>query len=190
MKGLLELDPEKRSSADSILCHAFFDDVREQPTKEPSPHQVKRVHSSTYRSSKYAALDGEEEIDHAKRYPSHSQERNSMMRATGTFGTHDLRPFDTNESRLSLNNRDEHYVMGDKKKALSNTRNGSFMIKDAPASSSRKDSTNQSKREDRESRNEHNDSRGFVNAQTNGRRKVSDPKKSVSNLKMFRIRRP
>jgi hypothetical protein len=188
LKGLLEMDPEKRSTADAILAHAFFDDVREQPVKDPSPRgPVKRVHSSTYRTAKYGTFEGDEELENGKRYPSHSQERSNYMRATGMFGTHDLRPLDTNESRLSVNNREEHYVLGDKKKSFANTRTGNFMIKDSQAASTRKEASNNSRREERDPRNEHNDSRGYVNTQTTGRRKVLDPKKSVSNFKMFRI---
>jgi hypothetical protein len=192
LKSLLEMDPERRCSADTILSHSFFDEVRDQPIKEPSPRggQVKRVHSSTYRTAKYGTLEGEEDFEGGKRYPSHSQERSSYMRATGMFGTQDLRLLDTNESRLSVNNKDEHFVMGEKKKSFASTRTGGFMIKDSQVANPRKEASNQSRREEREPKNDQNDSRGFVNPQNNGRRKVLDPKKSVSNFKMFRIRRP
>jgi hypothetical protein len=180
----LELDPAKRPSAESVLAHAYFDDVRAASGKDPSPRGAteKRVHSSTYKTTKYSQAEGDDDIDATKRHPSHSQERKSYMRATGMFGTHDLRMIEANESRLSTNTREDVHTMGEKKRSFANTRIGGFMIKEGQTTSSRKEGSAYSKKDERE---QNNDSKGLVNAP--GRKRM-DPKKSIANFKMFRIR--
>lgn len=183
------MDPEKRPSADSVLAHAYFDEVRhKERSLSPRPHE-KRVHSSTYRTNKYSTADGEEELDNGKRHPSHSHERNSQMRATGIFGTQDLRALESNTSQLSVNPSEAG--VGEKKKSFGNTKVG-FLIKEAHAQ--RKEGSSYGKKEEKESsKHEFVDAKPLpsqpVQAAAAGRRKVPDPKKSTANLKMFRIRR-
>lgn len=185
LKSLLELDPAKRPSAETVMSHSYFDDVRVASAKDSSPRGVteKRVHSSTYRTSKYNQVEGEDEIDATKRHPSHSQERRSYIRAAGVFGTHDMRMTETNDSRLSVNQREDGHSLGEKKRSFASTRTGGFMIKDSQVASSRKEGSAYSKKDEKDNSNEN---RGLVSG---GGRKRMDPKKSIANFKMFRIRK-
>jgi len=180
LKGLLELDPEQRIDAEAALAHPYFDSMREKPrAKEHSPIPIpeKRVHSSTYRTGKYSQADaGEEDGDNLRRHPSHSNERTNHMRATGLFLN------DT--SRLSAN----HEEKKNEKKGFTNTRLGQT-IKDSQVFQppTRKEGS-ASRREDL-GKPERQDSLEHKPA-AKKRTMAVDPKKSTSNFRMFRIRKP
>ena len=164
LKSLLELDPAMRPDAETALSQVYFESVREKRQKEPSPTPIpeKRVHSSTYRTSKYAQLE-EEEIQ--GRHPSHSNERTSQVRTNIMYGQLD-------NSQILVSPAEE-------KRRVFGGRLG-LTLKDSQQVPPRKEGS--ASRKD-ESKQEPIDLRSLA-----GKKKsIIDPKKSSSNLKMFRI---